>query len=145
MIASFPLLILAIAFLFIQKKRLKYYELIVNYTNEQFKEVVKRTSNDLNWRIEKNNKHFFRAYRPSNWTGSWGEMITIIKDENKLYLNSICDPNKHTSIISYGWNKRNLKTFIIHLKEVLKEFPENNENGTENLESELINRNSYED
>jgi hypothetical protein len=126
-LTSLPFFILGIAYIFIQKGRLKYYELDIKYANDQFNETVRRTAKELNWKIEHNSKDFFRAYRASNWTGSFGEMITIIKDENKLYLNSICDPNRMSSVVSYGWNKKNLKTFLFYLKEVMKERREKNE------------------
>lgn len=127
LMVSLPFLVLGIAFIFIQKRRLTFKIIDIKYTNDQFDETVRRTVDDLNWKIEHNNKNLFRAYRGSNWTGSWGEMITIIKEDNRLYLNSICDPNRMSSVVSYGWNKKNLKTFIIHLKAVVKEQNVDNE------------------
>ena len=116
---SLPFFAIAIIFAIIQYRRLNFKEIQVPYTNEQFQEAVDRTVKDLEWRIERNNKTFFRAVRPWNWTGSWGVMVTIIKDKDRLLINSICDPNHMNSVASYGWNRKNIKTFIENFSDVL--------------------------
>ena len=95
----------------------------MNYTDQEFQEAIQRTASEYEWKIERNNKAVFRAYRPSNWTGSWGEMITIIRGKDALLLNSICDPNKTSSVASFGWNKRNIETFLKHLSNVKNGVP----------------------
>jgi hypothetical protein len=50
-------------------------------------------------------------------------MITIIKDKDRLLLNSICDPNKGSSVASFGWNKRNIDTFLKNLVDVKRGIP----------------------
>ncbi|MBL7810562.1 MAG: hypothetical protein JNN28_22250 [Saprospiraceae bacterium] len=116
---SLPFLLLAIFFAFIQHRRLRFKEVNVTFTDEQFHEAVERTMKDLEWRIDKNNKTLFRAYRHWNWTGSWGEMVTIIKDKDLLLVNSICNPDSISSFASYGWNRRNIQTFLKNLTDVL--------------------------
>jgi hypothetical protein len=118
-----PILFLATVFAYIQYRRLDLKEIQLNYTDEQFQEAIRRTVDDLEWRIEKNQKNYFRAYRPWNWTGSWGEMITIMKYKDRLLINSICDPNNMPSVISYGWNKKNLRTFLTNLSETIQDIP----------------------
>jgi hypothetical protein len=81
---------------------------------------------EYEWRIELNTKEVFRGYRPWSWTGSWGEMITIIKDKDRLLLNSICDPHMQSSVASYGWNKRNIETFLKNLSDVKRGIPAEN-------------------
>ncbi|MCB0708401.1 MAG: hypothetical protein KDC15_03300 [Chitinophagaceae bacterium] len=122
--SSLPFLGLAIVFAIIQYRRLSFKEIQVSYTDEQFQDAIKRTVNDLEWKIENNSKTFFRAFRPWNWTGSWGEMVTIIKDKDRLLINSICDPDHMSSVASYGWNKRNIKTFLKNLSDVLENKPQ---------------------
>lgn len=121
--SSFPFLALAQIFAVIQYRRLNFKEIQASYTDEQFQEAIERTVKDLEWRIEKNNKTFFRAVRPWNWTGSWGEMVTIIRDKDRLLINSICDPDHMSSVASYGWNQKNIKTFIKNLSDVLNNRP----------------------
>jgi hypothetical protein len=120
---TWPWIIPAIVFYFIQKRRLRFREVKVRYSDQEFQEAVERTANQYEWRIERNNKRFFQAFRPSNWTGSWGEMITIIRENDRLLLNSVCDPDSWSSVASYGWNKRNVNTFLKNLGDVKRDIP----------------------
>lgn len=120
---TWPWIIPAVAFYFIQKRRLRFREVKVEYSDQEFQEAIERTAKEFEWQIELNNKKIFRAYRPWNWTGSWGEMITIIRNNDQLLLNSICDPNKMSSVASFGWNKRNINTFLKNLVDVKKGIP----------------------
>lgn len=120
---SLLFLVLALIFVVIQYRRLSFKEFQMSYTDEQFQEAIERTINDLQWQVEKNNKTFFRAVRVWDWTGSWGEMVTIIKDKDLILINSICDPYHISSVFSYGWNRKNIKTFIKHLSDILNNKP----------------------
>ncbi len=121
--SSLPFLLLAILFAFIQHRRLKFKEVNLTITEEQFQEAVERTAKELEWRIDKNNKAFFRAFRPWNWTGIGGEMVSIIKGKDHLLVNSICNPDSMSSVASYGWNRKNVKTFLKNLTDVLNNKP----------------------
>ncbi|MBK6989306.1 MAG: hypothetical protein IPH33_14425 [Bacteroidetes bacterium] len=87
-------LLLSIFFFFVQYRRLKFREFHLRYTEHQFQEAVKRTTNELEWSIDSKSETFFRAYRSSNWTGSWGEMITIIKEKIAYLLTVFATPIK---------------------------------------------------
>jgi hypothetical protein len=121
---NFPWIAPAILFYFIQKRALKFKEIKINNTAENFKEAVKRTARQLEWNIENCNIHFARTFRPWSWTGSWGEMITIIRTDNSILINSICDPNKPSSVTSCGWNKKNVNIFLANLNDVVSGVPE---------------------
>ena len=119
-IISFPLpwFVLAIAFYFIQKRRLKFREVNIDYSAQEFNEAIKRTAEEFEWIILVNSSRIFQAQRPWNWEGSWGEIITIIKEKDRLLLNSICDPDQMSSVVSMGWNKKNINTFLKNLADV---------------------------
>lgn len=118
-----PFLVGAIVFYFIQRARLNFYELTIKFSDDEFEEALNRTAKELKWKIKTHQKKYIRAIRPSNWTGSWGEMITIIIDGDRILLNSICDPDNIASVVSYGWNKKNLKTFAANLKDTVNHIP----------------------
>ncbi len=120
---AWPWIIPAIVFFFLQKRRLIFREVRIEYSDQEFKEAIDRTAKEYEWQIELNNRNVFKAYRPWNWSGSWGEMITIIKDKDQLLMNSICDPNKLSSVASFGWNRRNIDTFLKNLIDVKKGIP----------------------
>jgi hypothetical protein len=121
--SSWPFLVLAIFFAIVQYRRLKFKEYKANFTDEEFQEAIERTVTDLEWRVDKNNKIFFRAYRPWKSAVGWGEMVTIIKDKDLFLINSITNPNDLSSAHSYGWNRKNINTFIKNLTDVLNNKP----------------------
>jgi hypothetical protein len=114
---AIPSALLAILFYFIQKRRLRFKEFLVHTSTSAFHKALERTAADLGWRIANNTKHTIQAHRPWNWSSSWGEMITIRRFKDKILINSICDPYAWPSVISYGWNRRNVDTFIAYLKQ----------------------------
>lgn len=113
----------AIGFYVIQHRRLKFTEVNVQYTNQELQEALERTTTEYKWQLERNDQDVLRAYRPSDWSGSLGEMITIIKDKDRLLLNSICNPNKRSSVASFGWNRRNIDTFLKNLSDIKNGIP----------------------
>lgn len=115
---AWPWLLPTLFFYFSQRKRLRFELIELEYTEKQFKEALKRTAKEHNWKIERDSPEILVARRKWNWSFSWGEMITILKDKNRLYLNSICDPDQRSSVTSFGWNKRNIRTFLGHLEAV---------------------------
>ena len=45
-----------------------------------------------------------------------GERITIIRDNNKILINSICDPDNRPSVSSWGQNRKNVNAFKKRIK-----------------------------
>ena len=106
----------AVAFYFIQKRRLKFKVINVSVDKDTFKEAVYQTSQELKWTIEKTTTLAIVAKSGFNWK-SWGERITIIWCSDKILFNSICDPDRIPSVASYGMNKMNRETFEQFLKQ----------------------------
>ena len=119
----FSWLLVAVLLSIAQYRRLNFVAFNVDYTHEQFNEALNRTKKDLEWRIKKNNKSIMIAYRPGYWSSSLGEMITIKKQEGRLLLNSICSPDRPISATSYGWDSKNLVTFMYHLGDAINNEP----------------------
>ncbi|WP_430812955.1 MULTISPECIES: hypothetical protein [unclassified Carboxylicivirga] len=114
---TIPFVVVAVLFVIIQYRRLRLKKFQFEYTEDEFKQAVEITAKKLEWTTVKNNHSFLRAHRAWNWTGSWGEMITIIKVKDGLLVNSICDPSCRPSIASFGWNRKNINTFLKILSE----------------------------
>lgn len=100
----------ALAFYFIQRRRLKFKMIDIRLDSEAFHHAWNETAKALKWEIIEQTSTVIVAKTPSSWK-SWGELITIIKDEDKILFNSICDPNRMPSVSSWGRNKLNFKTF----------------------------------
>jgi hypothetical protein len=107
---SYLPLIPAVAFYYIQKRRLKFKVIDMAINHDAFIEAVKETAQQLEWQIVKKNQNLIVAKSGFSWR-SWGELITIIRVKDKILFNSICDPDNITSIASWGMNSVNLKTF----------------------------------
>lgn len=132
---AWPWLIVGIILLVVQWRRLKMKNIKFKYTDTELNEAISRTVDEMEWIVEHNNKNVLIAHRPWNWKGSWGERITIVKLKNGLLLNSICNPERASSITSFGWNRRNMKSFLKNLIAVqkgelakIKEVKNTNEN-----------------
>jgi hypothetical protein len=103
---------------FIQKNRLKFKIIHIAVELETFKQAAEKTAMKLEWKIQHKTNDFIVAHRDWSWTGSWGEMITIIRDKDRLLINSICDPDNRPSIASFGMNKLNIKTYEQEVKKL---------------------------
>lgn len=117
LMANLPLLLLAVAFFFIQMNKLKFKIVETNLPEEKLEEIIKETADELEWYYEISNDKIVIAKTHPKWsTGSWGEQITIIFDKSFVMVNSICDPDKKASVVSFGRNKRNMNRLIEKIK-----------------------------
>lgn len=108
----------------IQYRRLNFKRFDITFSEEQFKEAVSRTKKELEWKIMKNNKKILLASRDDLFGSLLGELITIIKGDRYILINSICDPNKWTNIFSINRNKENVNIFLRNLNDTINEVPE---------------------
>ena len=114
--AIVPSIVAVIAFI-LQKNRLKFEVVVTSLEQEKIEAIIEDVAKKLNWEFYKKNKEIIVAKtHPSFFSGSWGEQITILLDKNKVFVNSICDPDKRSSVTSMGRNKKNEKTLIKALK-----------------------------
>ncbi|MEA4974540.1 MAG: hypothetical protein VB046_02275 [Paludibacter sp.] len=111
-------------FLYIlQYRRLYFKKIEITFTESQFQDAIKRTINELEWDIVKNNKKMFQATRNDLISAIMGELITIVKCDGYILINSICDPNKWTNILPFR-NNENIRVFLKNLREVVSSIPE---------------------
>jgi hypothetical protein len=116
-LATLPFGIIAIAFYFIQRNKLKFKTVETNLSKEKIKEIIEKTAKELEWYpLIINERIIIAKTHPKWWTGSWGEQITIVFDKSRLMINSICDPDKKTSVVSMGRNRKNVNTLIENIK-----------------------------
>lgn len=109
--------ILAFLFYKIQKKRLKLISIETNLTRGELDIMIENVAKKLEWHPYFIDERVFIAKTfPSFLSGSWGEQITILFDKNRILINSICDPDKNSSMISMGRNKKNINNLILEIK-----------------------------
>lgn len=93
--------------LLLLRKQLSFKEYQIKYSKVDFEKALKETANTLDWVIDSEEGKVVIAHRNWNWSNSWGELITIVKDTDKIYINSINNPDAiFVSLFSYGWNKK---------------------------------------
>jgi hypothetical protein len=112
--------LIGILFYYIQKNRLKFKEVDTSLNRAELNKIIEKVAEELEWQIIlKNSKRIVAKTYPSFFSGSWGEQITIIFDNRKVLVNSICDPDKKSSVVSMGRNKQNEDKLI---KEIRKAY-----------------------
>lgn len=105
--------ILGLMFYRLQRNRLKFKIIHTNLTREEIDPIIEKVANELQWIIVIDNKKAIIAKtQPSFFSGSWGEQITILFDGKKTLVNSICDPDKKSSVVSMGRNKQNMNKLV---------------------------------
>lgn len=53
---------------------------------------------------------FFVAHtHPAWWSATWGEQIFVAHDRGGIWINSINDLGKRSSIVSFGYTRRNIR------------------------------------
>ena len=106
-------IILGVVFYKLQSNRLKFKVVQTNLSRQELVDIIEKVGKELKWYPNEINENYFMAKtHPSFSSGSWGEQITIIFDTNKVFINSICDPDKRSSVVSMGRNKKNVRRLI---------------------------------
>jgi hypothetical protein len=109
--------VLGILFYRLQRNRLKFKSVDTNLTRNELNNIINQVSLELKWTIITNNERIIEAKTfPSFFSGSWGEQITILFDNKRLLVNSICDPDKQSSVVSMGRNNKNINKLIDEIK-----------------------------
>ena len=105
--------LLAIVFYKLQSDRLKFTEIHTTLPRQQLNDIIEKVGSDLKWSPDEINDEFIIVKtHPSFLSGSWGEQITILFDTNRVLVNSICDPDNISSVVSMGRNKKNENRLI---------------------------------
>ena len=110
-----------------QYKKLSFKEYISKISEPNVKDAFTRSLNELDGSIEIENDLFFQAIIKDPFNMSDDDLMTIIILENSFLVNSIADPRKNSFTFSAPRNKKNIKTFLKHLRDVLDGVPENKE------------------
>jgi hypothetical protein len=97
----------------LQKGRLKFHLAQSTLDRKQLNKVIGDVAQELKWVTMSSHKDVYTAKTfPGFFSGSWGEHITILFYENKVLVNSICDPDSRSSITSFGRNRKNVQTLL---------------------------------
>ena len=102
--------LIGIVLYFIQKRRLRFKSIQTDLNQDQLARLLDEIILKNKWILMFGNEQILIIKtNPSFWSGSWGEQITILIDTGRLLVNSICDPDSHSSITSFGNNGQNIR------------------------------------
>lgn len=115
--SNYPLVIIALIIFGIQYSRLKFSVFETTLSPREVSLICEKIANANNWEINKNTNEIFQA-SVKNFFPSWmfiGERVTVLSNEKKVYINSICDPSERPNIISFGQNKKHKQILVKNL------------------------------
>lgn len=92
-----------------QKNALQFFIIRSDSLLSKKYKIVNSVGKKLNWKKVFEKDNIIIGKTPFNFS-SWGEQITVIFYQDKVLVNSICDPDKKTSI--YGPNHKNINAFF---------------------------------
>ena len=104
---------LALLVFIIKKRRLNFERIDISLNEAEFKQKMLEIAEMENWNLTNNTNKFANFYNGSDWT--WGLKMTILRFENYLLVNSICDPDSKPCISVFNENERNINRLKINL------------------------------
>jgi hypothetical protein len=109
---------LGLFFYRLQRNRLKFKIVETNLTRDELETIIRQIATERKWTIFESNKRIIEAKTfPSFFSGSWGEQITILFDNKRVLVNSICDLDKQSSVVSMGRNKKHTTKLIEEIEQ----------------------------
>ena len=77
---------------------------------ERIDALLRELAEQYDWTIDHMDRDFFVAHtRPAWWSATWGEQIFVAHDRGGIWINSINDLGKRSSIVSFGYTRRNIR------------------------------------
>lgn len=95
--------------------RLQYRRLFFRWRKtvlppERIDALLRELAEQYNWTIDHMDRDFFVAHtHPAWWSATWGEQIFVAHDRGGIWINSINDLGKRSSIVSFGYTRRNIR------------------------------------
>ena len=115
----FSIFPLGLSFVYYKRQRneLKFKMAKTNLPRQDLDKIIQQVSLELKWHIVSSSEKVIEAKTsPGFLSGSWGELITIIFEKDMVLVNSICDPDKRSSVVSAGRNKININRLLVEIE-----------------------------
>lgn len=93
-----------------QRRKLDFQSIPTSLDKQGIYDRIYHLSVKYDWDVDHYGDDCIVAHtNPSFLSVSWGEQIFIVFDKGQIWVNSVNDLNKRTSICSFGYNKRNIR------------------------------------
>ncbi len=109
-------LTLAAAYSLRQYRSLRFKVFHAALTEQEFRDMFEHLAKEMHWIAEYSGEGYIVATIEFRWT-NWGTLITLIRDRDRILVNSICDLHRKPSTISWGQNRRNVEAVYTYLRE----------------------------
>lgn len=96
-----------------QKRALRLVSVKTGREKSENRELVRKAARTLGCDFAVDDEdEFVGITNPPFRSGSWGERITVLFESDEVFVNSICDPDKQTSLVSCGRNRANVRKIV---------------------------------
>ena len=94
----------------LQYRRLFFHWWKTGLPPEQIDRLLRELAEQHEWTIDHMDRDFFVAHtHPAWWSATWDEQIFVAHDRGGIWINSINDLGKRSSIVSFGYTRRNIR------------------------------------
>ena len=94
----------------IQRRKLDFESIPISSDKQTIYDKIYKLAETYGWEIDHYGEDCIVAHtNPAIWHLTWGEQIFIVFDKGQIWVNSVNDLNKRTSISSFGYTKRNIR------------------------------------
>jgi len=112
----------ALFFKWLQTKRLRFRKIVMSFPKDETFAIANKAIRKLEWKISSKDHNYIVAKVYNGWlSGGWGEQVTIIMNNDTIYINSICDPDKKSCLTSWGNNRKNVQKLINEMRTIGRE------------------------
>ena len=95
------------------RHRLAFNSIETSLKRTELNEIIRKVGIEHKWILLTVNENCIVAKTKPGYFPFWqGERITILFDQNKVFINSICDPVRTNRLLSLGQNRRNVNTLM---------------------------------
>lgn len=102
--------VLAVAFWCNRRLKLNFRAVPTALPAETLLEVVEELARENDWTVDYTGTDYIVAHtNPRGWRAGWGEQIFMVFDRGQVWINSLNDLNKRSTICSFGYPKKNIR------------------------------------
>lgn len=106
-------LLLALLLFRVQRNRLDFEEVPTLLSVEEIGNLFIELAELHEWSIDHLGYDCIVAHtNPSMWSFTWGEHIFVVYDSGRVWLNSVNNLDRRSSIVSLGYTRRNLRWIV---------------------------------
>lgn len=106
-------LLLALLLFRVQRNRLDFEEVPTRLSVEEIGNLFIELAELHEWSIDHLGYDCIVAHtNPSMWSFTWGEHIFVVYDSGRVWLNSVNNLDRRSSIVSLGYTRRNLRWIV---------------------------------